>query len=187
VYKKRIALYCVTVVLAVGLVACGSGNQALKTQTAAAPANGVQKGLTAQTAAKAGEQKKEENAQGSTVPANAARSTSALTVKDVYFDFDKCMITPDSAAILKDNARWLGSNPTGRFRIEGNCDERGTVEYNLALGQKRADAARNFLLALGMDGKKIETVSYGKGKPLDSASTPEAWAKNRRDHFVTLK
>ena len=185
-YTKRIALSCVTMVLAVGLVACGSGNQALKTQTAAAPANGAQKGSTVQTAAKAGEQNKEGSSQGSTATTKAT-SPAGLVVKDIYFDFDKYLITPDSAAVLKENARWFGSNLNGRLRIEGNCDERGTLEYNLALGQKRADAARSYLMTLGIDGKKIETVSYGKEKPLDTASTAEAWAKNRRDHFVTLK
>ncbi len=73
------------------------------------------------------------------------------------------------------------------MRIEGNCDERGTVEYNLALGQKRADAAKAYLVNLGVDGKRLETVSYGKEKPVDPGHNEEAWAKNRRDHFTSLQ
>ncbi len=75
----------------------------------------------------------------------------------------------------------------GKVRIEGNCDERGTVEYNLALGQKRADAAKAYLVNLGADPKKLETVSYGKEKPVDPGHNEAAWAKNRRDNFTPLQ
>ena len=105
---------------------------------------------------------------------------------DVYFDYDKYNIRPGDADILKKNYGMLASN-AGKVRIEGNCDERGTVEYNLALGQKRADAAKAYLVNLGVDGKRLETVSYGKEKPVDPGHNEEAWAKNRRDHFTSLQ
>ena len=106
---------------------------------------------------------------------------------DIHFDFDKYNIRSGDATILKKDAEWLKSSPKTRVKIEGNCDERGTVEYNLALGQKRADSAKNYLVSLGIDAKTIETVSYGKERPLDPAHNEEAWAKNRNAHLVPLR
>jgi len=107
-------------------------------------------------------------------------------MKDIYFDFDKYNIRSGDAQILNKGYAWLQANP-GKVRIEGNCDERGTVEYNLALGQKRADAAKAYLVNLGADPSRLETVSYGKEKPVDPGHNEEAWAKNRRDNFTPLK
>jgi peptidoglycan-associated lipoprotein len=104
----------------------------------------------------------------------------------VYFDFDRYSIRPADGQILKSNLDWFKANPNKKIRIEGHCDERGTVEYNLALGQKRADAARTYLINLGVDAKLLETISYGKEKPADPAHNEAAWAKNRRDDFVPL-
>jgi peptidoglycan-associated lipoprotein len=88
--------------------------------------------------------------------------------------------------MLKGNAAWFNANPGKKMRVEGHCDERGTVEYNLALGQKRADAAKAFIVNLGVDGKLIETVSYGKERPVDPGHNEAAWSKNRRAHFLAL-
>ncbi|HOP85159.1 MAG TPA: peptidoglycan-associated lipoprotein Pal [Syntrophorhabdaceae bacterium] len=108
-------------------------------------------------------------------------------LKDIFFDFDKYNIRPGDAEILKNNLEWFKQNPGKKVRIEGHCDERGTVEYNLVLGQKRADSAKNYLINLGVDGKLLETVSYGKERPFDPGHNEEAWAKNRRAHFLILK
>ncbi|MEN6615777.1 MAG: peptidoglycan-associated lipoprotein Pal [Syntrophorhabdus sp.] len=108
-------------------------------------------------------------------------------MKDIYFDFDKYNIRDTDAAILKENMNWLNANKGKKVRIEGHCDERGTVEYNLVLGQKRADSAKNFLVNLGADSRTLETVSYGKEKPIDPGHNEAAWAKNRRDHFLALQ
>ena len=110
-------------------------------------------------------------------------------LKDINFDFDKYAIRDGDAAILKDNMSWLNApaNKGKKVRIEGHCDERGTVEYNLVLGQKRADSAKNFLVNLGADTRILETVSYGKEKPVDPAHNEAAWAKNRRAHFLPLQ
>jgi peptidoglycan-associated lipoprotein len=81
----------------------------------------------------------------------------------------------------------LEKNPGAVIRIEGNCDERGTVEYNLALGEKRAKAALDYLVKMGIDPSRISTVSYGKERPMDPGHTEAAWAKNRRDDFVIVK
>ncbi|MCX7857097.1 MAG: peptidoglycan-associated lipoprotein Pal [Deltaproteobacteria bacterium] len=107
-------------------------------------------------------------------------------LKDINFDFDKYNIRPQDAEILKENLNWFKANPGKRVRIEGHCDERGTSEYNLILGQKRADATKNYLVNLGVDEKLLETVSYGKERPLDPGHNEEAWAKNRRAHFLIL-
>ncbi|HVN97136.1 MAG TPA: peptidoglycan-associated lipoprotein Pal [Syntrophorhabdaceae bacterium] len=114
----------------------------------------------------------------------SATAVPGIALNDINFDFDKYNIREKDAAILRADAPWFKANAGKRMRIEGHCDERGTVEYNLVLGQKRADSTKNFLVNLGIDGKYIETVSYGKEKPLDPGHNEEAWAKNRRAHFV---
>ena len=107
-------------------------------------------------------------------------------LKDIHFDFDKYDIRPGDAEILKENAALLMKNPGVKIQIEGHCDERGTVEYNLALGERRANSAMKYLSSLGITGDRISTISYGKEKPLDPGHNEEAWAKNRRDHFIVL-
>lgn len=111
---------------------------------------------------------------------------AVVELKDIHFDFDRYNIRPGDTDILKENYGWYKKNPNRKTRIEGHCDERGTVEYNLALGQKRADSTKNYLLKLGVDGKMIETVSYGKEKPLCMEHNENCWAKNRRAHFLVL-
>lgn len=106
---------------------------------------------------------------------------------DIYFDFDKYDIRPDARPVLQEVAAWLLKNTDARLSIEGHCDERGTNEYNLALGDRRARAARDALIALGVAPKRIETISFGEEKPQCTEQTEECWAKNRRAHFVVLR
>ena len=106
--------------------------------------------------------------------------------KDIHFDFDKYDIRPEDAEILKANAALLMKYRTVKIQIEGHCDERGTIEYNLALGERRADSAKKYLGSLGISADRISSISYGEERPLDSGHNEEAWAKNRRDHFVIL-
>ena len=115
-------------------------------------------------------------------PADAARGEKSLQA--IYFDLDKYDIKPDDARILEEGAKWIRAKKPGLVIIEGNCDERGTVEYNLALGERRSEAAKNYLVSLGVDANKLKTISYGKSKPVDTGHTEDAWAKNRRDSFV---
>jgi peptidoglycan-associated lipoprotein len=105
---------------------------------------------------------------------------------DIHFDFDKYNIRPGDAEILKENAALLMKYPKVKIQIEGHCDERGTTEYNLALGERRANNAKKYLISLGIPNDRISTISYGKERPLDPGHNEEAWAKNRRDHFVIL-
>jgi peptidoglycan-associated lipoprotein len=100
----------------------------------------------------------------------------------VFFGFDRYDLTAEARQILERQAAWLRRYPNVRVLIAGNCDERGTREYNLALGARRAAAARDYLTSLGIAGNRVETVSYGKERPLDPRSNEEAWAVNRNAH-----
>lgn len=103
---------------------------------------------------------------------------------DIHFEFDKYEIRAADERVLSGIARWLEENDGTRLLVEGHCDERGTNEYNMALGEQRALAARRYLIGLGVDASRIGTISYGEERPLDPRSNEEAWAKNRRAHFV---
>jgi peptidoglycan-associated lipoprotein len=105
-------------------------------------------------------------------------------LKDIHFDFDKYNIRPEDAEILKENAALLKKYPKVKIQIEGHCDERGTTEYNLALGERRANSGKRYLVSLGISPDRISTISYGKERPLDPGHNEEAWAKNRRDHTI---
>lgn len=108
-------------------------------------------------------------------------------LKDIHFDFDRFSILPVGAEILKENSALLRKYPEMKFQIEGHCDERGTGEYNLALGERRANSAKKYLISLGIEPGRITTISYGEERPFDPTHNEEAWAKNRRAHFVILK
>ncbi|MDP2960508.1 MAG: peptidoglycan-associated lipoprotein Pal [candidate division Zixibacteria bacterium] len=112
--------------------------------------------------------------------------TVEIKLEPIYFDFDKYFIRQDAKENLNRNAQLLKDNPQVKIRIEGNCDERGTVEYNLALGEKRARSSMDYLVNLGIEPSRISTISYGKEKPLYPGSNEEDWSKNRRDDFVIV-
>lgn len=97
----------------------------------------------------------------------------------IFFDYNSYALTPQATATLDRQAAWLQQYPQVNIWVAGNCDERGTEEYNLALGERRANTDRDYLVAHGIQRSRIETISYGKSRPIDAASTPEAWAQNR--------
>ena len=105
-------------------------------------------------------------------------------LKDIHFDFDKYEIRPADAKILDADAAWLKSRPDNLVLIEGHCDERGTSEYNLALGERRAKAAMNYLMAQGVQASRITLISYGKERPACTTHDEACWAVNRRSHFL---
>ncbi len=113
---------------------------------------------------------------------HAPAATTGL--QPIYFDFDKSFIRSDAKAAMEANAKWLRANPTVNIRIEGNCDERGTKEYNQALGQRRAASAKKYLTDMGISAKRISLISYGKEKQVCGDQTEECWQKNRRDDFM---
>ncbi len=109
------------------------------------------------------------------------------TMKKINFDFDQYQIREDMKPILQDNADWMLKFSTVQILIEGHCDERGTIEYNIALGEKRAEAARNYIASLGVNAAKIKIVSYGKSKPLVQGVDEDSYFQNRRAEFVITK
>ena len=118
--------------------------------------------------------------------AKAAAILKELQIADINFDFDKYNLKPLAQTTLKNGAPAYLKYKEYKLVIEGHCDERGTAEYNLALGQKRADEAAKYLADLGIEKERIKTISYGKEMPLDNGHDEAAWAKNRRDHFVVF-
>jgi peptidoglycan-associated lipoprotein len=106
------------------------------------------------------------------------------TFEDIHFDFDQYRVRPVDEPTLQRIGSWLKDNVEVRVLIEGHCDERGTNEYNMALGEQRALAARRYLIGLGVSAERLSTISYGEERPVDWRSTEDAWAKNRRSHFV---
>lgn len=117
-------------------------------------------------------------------PAAVSQLQSAL--EKIYFDFDAADLSESARAALTKNAALLKKESSARILIEGNCDERGSAEYNLALGERRANAARQYLVTLGVRPERLSTVSYGKEKPAVQGSDESAWKKNRRDEFVVV-
>ncbi len=107
--------------------------------------------------------------------------------EDIHFEFDSIRLNPQGQEILRKKAQWLRENPRVRVVIEGHCDNRGTNEYNLALGDRRAHSAKVFLIDLGIDETRIQTLSLGEERPLDPGDTEQSWARNRRAHFVITK
>ncbi len=104
--------------------------------------------------------------------------------QDIFFDYDKYDLRPDARATLDRKAAFLNQNSSVRSQIEGHCDERGTNEYNLALGERRANAAKQYLTTAGVNAARLSTISYGEERPLDPGRNEAAWARNRRAHFV---
>jgi peptidoglycan-associated lipoprotein len=102
----------------------------------------------------------------------------------VFFDYDKALIEAEQKTALNENARWLQANSAVRITVEGHCDERGTAEYNLGLGDRRAKAVRDFLLISGVAANRITTISYGKERPFVLGHDENAWKQNRRAHFA---
>jgi peptidoglycan-associated lipoprotein len=148
-----------------------SAEQAGQKETVTAPATPAPESGQQQVPASAGEPK--EHAAG-----------PAQGLKPVYFDFDKSFIRDDAREVLKENAAWLKAHPKVKIKIEGNCDEKGTSEYNQALGQRRAVSAKKYLADMGVSASRISLISYGKEKPVCTEGTENCWQKNRRDDFM---
>lgn len=146
--------------------------------------------------ARAADEKKAAEAAAAAAAAKAAEDEKAAKeraakeaggLKTIYFDFDKSFVRDDAKAIMKANAAWLKANPKAKIRIEGNCDERGTIEYNQALGQRRAASAKKYLTDMGIAGKRISLISYGKEKQVCKESTEDCWQQNRKADLVAAE
>jgi peptidoglycan-associated lipoprotein len=175
--KRSLGLVLLVALIGITLSGCGCFQQQMKGETPPPSAP--------QAVVMAPETKPEVPVAPPPPPPPAIAPAPQIVMKDINFDFDKYNIRERDAAILKENVAWFQTGK--KARIEGHCDERGTVEYNLALGQRRADSAKAFLVDLGVNGNAFETVSYGKERPLDPGHNEAAWAANRRAHFEPIQ
>jgi peptidoglycan-associated lipoprotein len=117
---------------------------------------------------------------------DSAKTPADSALKEIFFEFDRYDLSSDARATLKAAADWLRNNPAVRVEVEGHCDERGTNEYNLALGAKRAQTAKDYLVTLGVAAVRLSTMSYGEEIPVCREHNDDCWQKNRRDRFVAL-
>lgn len=140
-----------------------------------------------QLAAAAEAVKQDEARKAEEAAARELAAKEAEGLKPIHFDFDRADIREDARTVLASNAAWLRSHPEVKIRIEGNCDDRGTAEYNQALGQRRAKSAQKYLADLGVSAGRVALLSYGKEKPICGENTDECRQKNRRDDFVVLQ
>jgi peptidoglycan-associated lipoprotein len=185
--KIFMTLFLVAIICALVIPAGCAKKAIMKDEPVVEKEAAVEKQAPAQAApAKATEEQKvDEAAMAAAAAAQADKEASQFA--DINFAFDRFDLRPDAREVLATHAKWLTAHPEFSVRIEGNCDERGTVEYNMALGQRRAASAMKYLIDLGVGKNRIKTVSYGKERPLDPGHDEEAWAKNRRDHFSVTR
>lgn len=187
----RNTIACLTLVGLVTLAqGCAPSAASKPTDATSTPPAGDRSG-TASSGVGRGGATKESDADNSSLkrlqegkpPITAASSP----LKDIFFEFDRYDLSADARSILRASANWLKGNPSVRVEIEGHCDERGTNEYNLALGAKRAQAAREYLVTLGITGARLSTTSYGEEIPLCKESNEGCWKQNRRARFVIVQ
>jgi len=184
-----VAACCVALSLTAG---CAT-HEAVKTDEGMTPAAATkpaeQPKATATTAA---QESKAASAQAAApAPAQQAQKASAASqlqsaLDKIYFDFDSATLSDAARSTLAKNADMLAKNAAAKVRIEGNCDDRGSAEYNMALGERRAASAKQYLVTLGVKAERLSTISYGKEKPVVKGDDEAAWAKNRRDEFVVV-
>ncbi len=160
-------------VLGVTLALAGCSSKSTKPVGAEAGAGGAGLGESGQGGSSLGQLQK-----------GTLGSEGSGPLSDIHFAYNAYTIEPQDGSVLKSNASWLQSHPQTHVQVEGHCDERGSEEYNIALGAKRAQAAKDYLVTLGISGSRISTISYGKELPLCTEHDESCWSQNRRDHFV---
>ena len=183
-----VTLFLVAIICAFVLPAGCAKKAVMKEEPAVEKEAAVEKQAPAQASETAPAKAPEEQKVGEAAMAAAAfADKEASQFVDIRFAFDRFDLRPEAREILDKHAKWLKAHPEFNVRIEGNCDERGTAEYNMALGQRRAASAMKYLFDLGVGKNRLSTVSYGKERPLDPGHNEDAWAKNRRDHFSVTR
>jgi peptidoglycan-associated lipoprotein len=186
-WKWAVLMFSVAALVAVG---CAK-KQTVKSEGASgapgatsAPAPGAGDGAPVREAPVAPEAVPPATQPGAAAPGVAVTEEKLSRFDDVRFDFDKSEVKEDGRMTCGIVADYMKKNPKAKLQIEGHCDERGTAEYNMALGERRATAVMTYLVSLGVSKANLSTVSFGKEKPLDPGHDDGAWAKNRRAHFV---
>lgn len=179
--NRKKALY-VMVVVCIGMLALWGCPK--KTEVSTIPQTPREEKPAAEATAQP--EQKAEAAKPEQVETRERATAAPAGLQPVYFDFNQALIEAEAGEIMKANAEWLKAHPQIKVRIEGNCDERGTIEYNQALGQRRAANAKKYLTDMGISGQRISLVSYGKEKSSCSDTTESCWQKNRRDDFAVV-
>jgi len=179
--KKVLKMHWIVMVLLCLLLAAGCAKKPAPTPVEPAPSETVMPAETVSGVAETGMSE-------SAVSESTMQQTEAVMaeLQRVHFDFDQFTLSAEARDILMANAAYLQANSSVRVRIEGHCDERGSDEYNLALGERRAQAAKDYLESLGVAADRLETISYGEELPLDAGHDEAAWAKNRRAEFKAI-
>ena len=166
------------------LVSCGSPANPPPPKWTTENPNASTGGAGKEAASKSAPAKSDSGSQSSLEALRKGEAATDGPLKDIGFNFDSAALSESARATLKGNADWLKANAAARIQIEGHCDERGTAEYNMALGAKRAQAAMDYLATLGISGNRMSTTSYGEEIPVCKESNEECWVKNRRARFV---
>ncbi len=178
--KNRITLSC-TVILSVSMLALWGCPKSTQVSSSPEAQNVSPSAPRTASRATAGPEAGQEGKEGK----NERTASGAQGLEPIHFDYNQSVIRADAAAVMKADAQWLKAHPGVKIRIEGNCDERGTKEYNLALGERRATSAMKYLANMGISSTRISLISYGKEKPACTEENEACWQKNRRDDFVS--
>ena len=179
-------LFGCSIVVAAGVTACSSADSA---KSSGMTSSASQAGMSESNRKAASSQVRQAQAQSSLDAlrrGESGKTPAGSPLKEIYFDFDRYDLSGDARATLRHAGDWLRSNSAPRVEIEGHCDERGTNEYNLALGAKRAQAAKDYLVSLGVASERLSTISYGEEIPVCRENSETCWQRNRRDRFVVL-
>jgi len=188
----RMACYIYVSIVGLTLAACAP-SATTKPDTASSPASAAARNLGADQRAGEGQRAGAGESDASSSSLSQLQqgkppvTPASSPLKDVFFDFDRYDLSGDARTILRANAEWLKSNPAARVEIEGHCDDRGTNEYNLALGAKRAQSAREYLTTLGIAAARLSTISYGEEIPVCKEQGESCWKQNRRARFVIIQ
>lgn len=192
---KRVSFYAVFVSLIAVFMTAGCAKQdVVKKDEGITPATVAKNVDPPKSATSANQSVTPSAAQAASLkPASTQQSQKTLSIAElqsalekIYFDFDTANLSESSRSTLAKNAAVLAKEATSKIRIEGNCDERGSAEYNLALGERRAKAAQQYLISMGVKADRISILSYGKEKPAVQGNNEAAWSKNRRDEFIVV-
>ena len=182
--RKKLWIHLALLLIIPGLLFTAScAKKAVKSDTSV---SAVEEQQQVEEAAQAKEQQTEAEAQmaAETAQRDAMMQKNMFESENIYFEFDSAALSPVAQGVLSGKADYLSDNPGFQVIIEGHCDERGTPEYNLALGDRRAESAKSFLVNLGIDLARFTTVSYGEESPVDTGHDEEAWSQNRRAKFL---
>lgn len=182
--KKVFKLNWIVIALLCTSLAAGCAKKPAPAQVEPAPAETV---MPAETVSGVQDTGMNETAVSETAMQQTEMEMEMAELQRIHFDFDQFTLSAEARDLLAANAAYLQADAGVRVKIEGHCDERGSDEYNLALGERRAQAAKDYLVTLGVAADRLETISYGEELPLDSSSNETAWAKNRRAEFKAIK